>query len=456
MDLSWIEAQRAVLGSLLMAPDRCAGEIFQGSTPACFSDPAMRHIYEAALGVWERNEPLDAVTVLAAAGDNYRKTIVEAMELTPTWLNFAAYLQICRKEARLSSMRTAAMSITTADTEEEALEAFERLGQAVQGTGHGRRITLTEMIGGYLDAMHSKERVDYLDWGMDKLNRTLFVSRGQFGVIAADSSSGKTALALQFAVQIAKTGKRVGFISLETPEESLRTRLMAEHQVAGIPMPRTQKKELTDDDFVRAGEAGQQLSGVVMDTFLGYYSLQEIRAVTVQNRLDVVFIDYLQLINGPGRERWEIVTGISMALHRMAQQLGVIVIGLSQITPAVKGQKAPTKDDLRESRQLKQDADFILLLYPDTEQDAPANARVLEIAKNKDGRLGRVRLGFEPEFMSFSERAPSVQDMRVQGTIAKARAWEKPAAKDQESVPMNLAPGQMVPMPDDGEEDLPF
>ena len=442
MDLNvrWEEAQTAVLGSLLMAPDQCAGEIFQSATPACFSDAAMRHLYEAALAVWERGEPLDAVTALAEAGDGYRQLILECMERTPTWLNFAAYVQICRKEARLSAMQTAAFRISTAKTEEEALEAYEALGQAVQGAGRGRRITLTEMIGGYLDAMNDRNPVDYVDWGMEKLNKTLYISRGQFGVIAADSSSGKTALALQFAVQIARTGKRVGFISLETPEESLRTRLMAERQVAGIPMPRSQKKKLTDEDFRLAGEAGVKLSGVTMDTYLGYYSLQEIRAVTVQNRLDVVFVDYIQLINGPGRERWEIVTGISMGLHRMAQQLGVIVIGLSQITPPAKDSKgkkvtAPTKDDLRESRQLKQDADFILMLYPDTAEDAPANARVLEIAKNKDGRLGRFRLNFEPEYMTFTPRAPSIPEMRTQGALAKGKVYGEEKASEEDDLP---------------------
>ena len=116
--------------------------------------------------------------------------------------------------------------------------------------------------------------------------------------------------------------------------------------------------------------------------------LQAIRARTLMRKFDVIFIDYVQLIDAPGQERWDIVTGISMSLHRMAQQLGVTVVGLSQITPAQKGGKqAPTKDDLRESRQLKQDADFILLLYPDTDEEAPPNTRILEIAKNKDGRL---------------------------------------------------------------------
>lgn len=449
LNVSWKEAQQAVLGSLLLAPDHCAGEIFQNARPGSFSDAALRHVFEAALSVWERNEPLDAVTVLAEAGNDYQKLIVDCMNATPTWLNYAAYLQILQKQARLSAMQAAALAITTAENEEDALEAYEKLGQTVQGAGRGKRITLTEMIGGYIDAMQDKKPVDYLDFGMESLNSKLFVSPGQFGVIAADSSSGKTALALQFAVKIARSGKRVGFISLETPEESLRTRLMAEKQVAGIPMPRTQKKALTDEDYIQATDAGMRLSGVVMDTFLGYYSLQEIRAVVVQHRLEVVFIDYLQLINAPGRERWEIVTGISMALHRMAQQLGVIVIGLSQITPAVKGQKALTKDDLRESRQLKQDADFILLLYPDPEKDAPANARVLEIAKNKDGRLGRCRLHFEPEYMTFSYRAPDLNEMRAQGAIAKAKAYERPAAPE-------AGPQKFEELPGGEEDDLPF
>ena len=312
-------------------------------------------------------------------------------------------------------------------------------------------MTLSEMISHYLDRMRDRTPVNYLRWGIDKLDEVLYVSSGQFGVIAADSSVGKTALALQFALTMARAGKRVGFVSLETPWESLEDRLMAEHQLAGVPLPMTKRKSLTEEEFRRIGEAGVRADGVQLRVIRGCTRLEEIRAAVLRYRLDVVFIDYVQLIEADGQERWTVVTNISMGLHRMAQQLDTVVIGLSQITPAVKGQKQPTKDDLRESRQLKQDADFILLLYPDTDEEAPPNTRVLEIAKNKDGRLARLRLNFEPEHMSFSYQIPNVDSLRNQGKLINGKKPTKAA----DEVPQTK-PGELVELEDQDGGDIPF
>ena len=99
---------------------------------------------------------------------------------------------------------------------------------------------------------------NYLSWGMEKLDKVLAVSPGKFVILAADSSVGKTALALQFAYHIAASGKRVGFFSIETDKESITDRLMAERQLAGIPLPSTKAKNLTEDDLRRAGDAGMR------------------------------------------------------------------------------------------------------------------------------------------------------------------------------------------------------
>ena len=450
MDLkAWAQAQQAVIGSLLIDPEYSAGEIFGTAKPEHFGEPALRHIFEAAQRIWTENRPIDPVTVLAAAGNDYEKLIRECMMQTPTAANVSAWLEICRSSARLSAMQADALAILNAEAEQDATAAYERMGAQLQETGRIEVMTLSEMISHYIDRMRDKTPVSYLRWGIDKLDDVLFVSRGQFGVIAADSSVGKTALALQFALHMAQTGKRVGFISLETPWESLEDRLMSELQFSKIPLPATKRRQLSDDDFRRAGEAGMKADGLELRFIRNCTRLEEIRAAAVRFRLDAVFIDYVQLIECEGRERWDVVTNISMGLHRMAQQLGTVVIGLSQITPAVKGAKtAPTKDDLRESRQLKQDADFILLLYPDTEEDAPANGRVLEVAKNKDGRLARLKLNFVPEHMSFSYRVPDVNGMRGEGRLIKGAKKTK-----ADEVP-EVKPGELVPLPDGGE--IPF
>ena len=446
MDLStWKRAQESVIGSLLIDPEYSAGLIFQSAKPSHFNVPELRHVYEAAQQLWSENKQLDPVTILSRAGSEYEDLLRTCMINTPTARNLSAWLSICSDSARLTAMQAEAMAIVSADRADTAAAAWERMGGLLQENDQGEDLSLTDLIGDYCDRMNDKRPVRYLNWGIQALDKELYVSGGQFGVIAADSSVGKTALALQFAYHMAADGHRVGFFSLETPKENLEDRLLAQHQVAGIPLPNTKRRKLSEDDMKSAGEAGLRSGDIFLRILRNYETLERIRAKTIQRRFDVIFIDYVQLIDAPGRERWDIVTNISMGLHRMAQQLGITVIGLSQITPAVKGQKAPTKDDLRESRQLKQDADFILLLYPDTEEDARPNARILEIAKNKDGRCARLRMDFEPQHMTFKYRVPDVNAMRSEARMAKeVRRSRKPEEAEIREKPL-----------EEGEE-LPF
>ena len=148
------------------------------------------------------------------------------------------------------------------------------------------------------------------------------------------------------------------------------------------------------------------------------------------------------------------VTGISMSLHRMAQQLGVTVVGLSQITPAAKGQKqAPTKDDLRESRQLKQDADVIMILSPSTDEEDPENTRILDVAKNKDGMTGKMKLRFEPQHMTFTELI-TMDGMRSEGSAIKNKHLSDGRKKLREDRSSGN-PAKLEELPG-GEEELPF
>ena len=442
---SWAEAQQTVIGSLLLEPERYAGEIFQRAKPEHFGDAALRHLFEAALGLWDADRPIDPVTLLHAAGDDYKKTIAECMKATPTAANVVAWCGILRERAQLDAMQKAAMRILNAETAAEAGTAYENMGRLMEGSQDAEVTSVTELISQYLDRMQSEARPDYLNWGIDALDQILAVSPGKFVILAADSSVGKTALALQFAWHIAEQKKRVGFVSIETDRESLADRLMAEKQVAGIPLPSTKKKTLTDEDFRLAAAAGAKSDEMPLWIIRRCETLEQIRAQCVMRKLDVVFIDYVQLIDAPGRERWDIVTNISMGLHRMAQSLGITVVGLSQITPAQKGGKqAPTKDDLRESRQLKQDADVIMILSPSAEEDDPEDTRVLQVAKNKDGRCGKIKLRFEPQFMSFSQLV-TVSGLYSAGSTAKNRRSTReeppPAAPEPEGR---------------GEEELPF
>lgn len=462
---SWQKAQQAIIGSLLIDPEYCAGIIFQKATPAMFNEPSMRRIFEAAQSLWDKSRPIDAVTVCNIAGEDYAPHIETAMQMTPTAANVEAYLDILRLEARKSAMQAEALAIINATSEEEAAEAYERIGRVFQDTEDIEDISLSEMVASYLDRMQDPTPPDYLRLGFEKLDSALAISPGMFVIIGADSTTGKTALALQFAIHIAKSGKRVGFFSLETPQDSLENRIMSELQFAAIPIPSSQQKKLTDDDFRRAMEAGIASENIPLRLIRKATTLTRIRARTMMRRFDVIFVDYLQLIDEKGKDRAETVAHISMGLHRMAQELGVVVIALSQVTPPEKGRKVKiTVDDLRESRQLKQDADIVLMMRISDGKEDPPNLRILEVGKNKDGRRPSMKLNFDPQHMTFTHYV-SMDDMRADGRMKreqdaadrKAREKAEKAAEKAGApeIPEDATDGRFAPLPDDGEE-LPF
>lgn len=397
----WEQAQVAVIGSM-MIDERCLGDVFQATTAEMFSNAALRHIYEAARGLWLEHRPVDPVTVLdACGGDSYAQIIADAMTITPTAANVLAYADICREAYSMSRFREAAYSMLDAASLEECRAVFDGLGRELLQAKKSRCISMQEAINRYLDRMNDPAPPDWLSLGIEQLDKLLHLGRGKFLILAADSSSGKTALALQFAWHLAETGKKVGFFSLETDSDTLTDRLMAERQVASIALPRTKSKALSSADYRRAVDAGNRSARMNLWLDDSCTTTDDIRALTIQKGFEVIVVDYLQLIDEPGEKRWDTVTRISMALHRMAQTLGVTVIGLSQVTPPDKsGSKHLTMDDLRESRQLKHDADAILILEL---LDEYPNGRSLTIAKNKDGKRNRgMKLDFDPEHMTFS------------------------------------------------------
>ena len=166
-------------------------------------------------------------------------------------------------------------------------------------------------------------------------------------------------------------------------------------------------------------------------------TVNEIRAISLSRHYDIVIIDYLQLISSGSRykgNRTEEVAGISMDLHTFAQSCDKTVIALSQLTRAVKTDKdtAPKMSSLRESGQLEQDADIIMLLYLINEE-VPDGDRRLKVAKNKDGERGYVTLGFDPKKMSFAQL--STRTDAPPPKKEPSRFTEEPVGSNQEALP---------------------
>ena len=451
-------AETSVIGSMLIEP-RCVPELMQELTPEDFTDTTMRLYFESIRRNFLQRVPMDIVTVLSSLGVSeeaqarHAVKMTEIMAATPTAANCMSYARIIRDRRQLREIRAACQAAANqGNTLEEARELLTKAAGLLVQKQADRDKDYEEL---FVDFVNRQDNTppDYLDWGIPALNDKLHAGPGRFIVLGADSSVGKTALALQFALNISQR-KRVGFFSYETTLADATDRLIAND--ADVSLGRIKGKHLTDkeiDAIMAAGERSEKRQLRVLET--ARYTVEDIRAKTIARGFQVIFVDYVQMIPTRKKDRYEAVTEISIGLHALAQELGVTVIGLSQVTVPETDKKGRrryiSKEDLRESRQLKQDADVILLLdlVDPTVRHGP---RVLQIEKNRDGPLAHLVLNFDPSRMRFTYVEPPESD-----SDRKSRErCEKMDAKREAQREKERQGSLFTEWPDVEEGDLPF
>ena len=237
--------------------------------------------------------------------------------------------------------------------------------------------------------------------------------RGDLIIVAARPSMGKTAIALNFAQNVAKKNRHVAIFSLEMSKEQLTDRLIA--AAVAVDRWKLPKGKLTEDEFARMGDALETLSHskIYLDDSPAGEGLTSIkskaRRLKMESGLDLIVIDYLQLMsNGNSLNRVQEVSEISRGLKSLARELDVPVIALSQLSRQLESRpdKRPVMSDLRESGSIEQDADIIAMLYRDDYynefSETPGVTNVL-IRKNRNGPIGQVDLKFEKSQQKFYE-----------------------------------------------------
>lgn len=394
------EAQQSLIGSVLIDPGPVLGQVMDGLTEEDF-EGEYRTVFAAVRALWLAREPVDPVTVLAKVGDGYEPMLRQCMQLTPTAANAGAYARLVRDGARLLAMRTAGARLAGAPDEAAARAILADAEALLADRSRQRVFGIRELLEQFYTGMDGPKPV-YLPWGIRALNEKLTCELGDLVILGADSSVGKTALATQFAWEQAARGYRVGFFSLETRSGKLTNRIVS--QRARVPGDAIKQRQFQDNDYREVLTLLDGVGKMNLDIIeASSFGVDDIRALTVSRRYQVIYLDYLQLIRGEGESRPEIVTNVSIALHALAQDLGVTVVALSQVTPADKTKKARQnlgKEDLRESRQLIHDADVILMMAL-ANADDPGGLRWLSCAKNKEGELPSVCLEFDAQHMDF-------------------------------------------------------
>ena len=430
----WLQAQYSVLGAALIEPG-LVPKVMAQTSEADFSG-GCRTVYNTMRKLFLNEGMVDVVAVSSALGKNYREFLAQLIQVVPSAANIDSYISLCKEQARVLAVQDIARNITEADTSEKIRKL---LADANGAMVEKKSLKITTMGDGLRAFMEKPpETLRYLTWPIRELDDYIFVRMGDFLVIAGYPSAGKSAWALQCAWHWAKNYK-VGFFSLETSSEKLFDRLIA--GVAGIDMGQIKRNALPQEGWDKVCRMTTEITTRNLELVpAAGMTPADVRAVTMMRGYQIIFVDYLQLLQGSGANRTEQVTGISMALHTMAQSMGVAVVALSQLKRKNPGEKSPDMSDLRESGQIEQDADLIQILYLKDDND-PNGDRVLKVSKNKDGVRARVYLDFDGAHQTFSKAK------RTGDLLSKFVADGK-KAKQRSSSPDATA-GQMTMLPDD-------
>jgi len=432
-----IEAEQAVLGGLML--DRAAWDnVGDVVTADDFFRPDHRIIFESIASLAGEAQPCDPVTVSEhlqrlgklqdAGGLAYLGTLTRD---TPGASNARAYAEIVKERALLRSLVTTGSEIASSvwneegETARELVEKAERRIFAIaEGSARGKGyVSAKQALPGLIDQIddlyNNPNKPRGLPTGfIDFDSRTGGLRGGDLLIIAGRPSMGKSTLAINMAEHAAlKEGIRasVAIFSLEMPAEQILTRMLA--SVGSVHLGNIRSGKLSEDDWPRITGATKQLQDAkifIDDT--AALTPTELRArarrIKREHGLDLIVIDYLQLMSVPGTKenRATEISEISRGLKALAKEINCPVIALSQLNRGVEQRenKKPVMSDLRESGAIEQDADMILLIYRDEvyNKDTPKKGVAdIDLAKHRNGETGDIRLTFRGQHSRFENYA---------------------------------------------------
>ncbi|MCB0214425.1 MAG: replicative DNA helicase, partial [Anaerolineae bacterium] len=411
-----IEAEEAILGSLLIDPDAIL-RISTFLSPGDFYVQRHGWVYESILDLHERRQPADLVTLsdelerrnqLADVGGSaYLTGLINA---TPTSIHVEYYARIVERTAVLRRLIDAASKIAQLAYQdaEDADEVVDRAEEIIFAISERRIDRDLKPIRQVLESFY--DRVEYLNQhqgevigiptGLADLDKLLGgLQRSDMIVMAGRPGMGKTSLALSIALQSARQWqKRVAVFSLEMSDEQLVQRLVSAE--TGIDSQRLRLGNIKADEWPTFYQAIRLLSetSIFIDDTPAISALElrsKARRLHAEHGLDMIIVDYLQLMSGGSRNenRQQEISFISRSIKGLARELNVPVLALSQLSRQVESRadKRPMLSDLRESGSIEQDADVVLFIYrddvynPDTE--FPNIAEII-VSKHRSGPTG--------------------------------------------------------------------
>lgn len=423
-----IEAEKSVLGSMMIDKNVIAQavEILRAED---FYRDAHKYIFKSIVEMYQRDEPIDEITLLEhlKSTDRLEKSggisyITEIGSSVLTTANVKSYIKIVEDKATLRKLIDSSTKIIEScyNNQDDVEKVIDVAEQKIFDLAERKSSSDFEPLSDILERgfeqietlFNNKGEVTGVGSGFKDLDDlTSGFQKGDMILIAARPSMGKTTFALNIAEHAAlREGKSVVIFSLEMSKEQLAYKLLCSE--ANVDMLKLRTGNLEDKDWENIARASGPLSSakIYIDDTAGV-SIMEMRSkcrrLKIEYGIDLILIDYLQLMSGSGEEsRQQEVSEISRNIKAIAKEMQCPVIALSQLSraPEQRADHRPMLSDLRESGSIEQDADLVMFLYRDeyyNKETEEKNVAECIIAKQRNGPVGNVKLAWIGQFSKF-------------------------------------------------------
>jgi len=432
-----LDAEQAVLGSVLINPD-CMEDVVNIVKQEYFYLPQHRVIFSSMMSMYSGSkakiDPVVIADILAKEGQydvaGGREYLVTLRDSVPSTANVETYAKIVEEQYFLRSLIVTSQEIieSASNGGVDASLLLDSAEQKIYDIRQGRDVSGPKkisdvIVNGVYDRLYkltgdNKEEYQAIPSGFGMLDKYITgLNKSDFILIGARPAMGKTSFALNLAQNVTMLAKKkCVFFSLEMTKEQLAERLLAAR--AGVPSNKLRTGELTDDEWVRLGNAAGDYDKVELyldDT--SSITVPEIKSrVRRLKNVDIIIIDYLGLIQSATRKenRVQEVSEITRNLKMLAKDLNIPVICCAQLSRGTEGRgksHKPQLSDLRESGSIEQDADIVMFLYrpdyyrnevdDDKQDEIDENLTELIVAKNRHGAVGSIEMTFDKEFTRF-------------------------------------------------------
>lgn len=425
-----LAAEESLIGSMLLSATAIGVAVESKVKKNDFYEPNLGILFDEILAIYEKEGMVDEIVLLDALEKKNlvdkiggRQRLYEIQGGTISSFNAESYAKIVLEQSQLRQLAGVADQIkglvSGSDEVRSILDEAEQLLFNVAERKASK--TLSDAKTSILRAIehHSSVRATGVPPGLTTGftgvdSKLLGLQPGSLYVIAARPGLGKSSLALNMALNIAKRNIGVAFFSLEMPTLELINRLLA--GATKLPFQKIQTGQTNDEEFKILGDVGEQLSEFPL--FIdddAQCSVMELRAkarrLKTRHNIGVIFVDYLQLMDVPKSENRQVaVAGLSRGLKILAKELDVPVVCLAQLNRQVeyRADKRPTLADLKESGAIEADSDAVMFLYRDEVYEPNTEDKGLAeviISKNRRGSTGTVKLAFISEQVRFDNIA---------------------------------------------------